>query len=75
VNTFRRGGIRNLNAAISRSFPVTKARLTFRAESINLLNTPQFAEPGSVLGTPEFGFITNTLNDGRTFRFGMSVGW
>jgi hypothetical protein len=75
VNTFRRGGIRNLNAAISRSFPVTKARLTLRAESINLLNTPQFAEPGSVLGTPEFGFITNTLNDGRTFRFGMSVGW
>jgi hypothetical protein len=75
VNTFRRGGIRNLNAALSRSFPITSARLTLRAESINLLNTPQFAEPGSVFGTPEFGFITNTLNDGRTFRFGITLAW
>jgi hypothetical protein len=75
VNTFRRGGIRNLNAALSRTFAFKTAALTLRAESINLLNTPQFAEPGSVLGTPEFGFITNTLNDGRTFRFGLTIGW
>ena len=52
-----------------------EVRLTLRAESINLLNAPQFAEPGSVLGTPEFGFITNTLNDGRTVRFEVSLGW
>ena len=50
-------------------------RFTLRAESINLFNTPQFAEPGSVLGTPEFGTITNTLNEGRTFRFGAGVHW
>jgi hypothetical protein len=50
-------------------------KLLLRAESINLLNTPQFAEPGSMLGTPEFGFITNTLNDGRTFRFNLGLQW
>jgi hypothetical protein len=76
VNTFRKGPIRNVNAAVSRSWKLAReARLNFRAESINLLNTPQFAEPGSVWGTPEFGFITNTLNEGRTFRFGLSLNW
>jgi hypothetical protein len=76
VNVFRKGGVHNVNAAVSRAFHLRgDARLTFRAESINLLNTPQFAEPGSMLGAPEFGYITNTLNDGRTFRFEVSVGW
>jgi hypothetical protein len=76
ANTFRKGPIRNVNAAVTRSWKLAReARLSFRAESINLLNTPQFAEPGSVWGTPEFGFITNTLNEGRTFRFGLSLNW
>jgi hypothetical protein len=75
VNTFRRGGIRNLNASVARSFAYASTRITLRAESINLMNTPQFAEPGAVFGTPEFGFITNTLNDGRTFRLGLTFGW
>jgi hypothetical protein len=43
--------------------------LQFRAESVNFLNSPQFAAPGGNLTNPEFGMITNTLNDGRTFRF------
>jgi hypothetical protein len=75
VNTFRRGGIRNLNASVARTFAYASTRITLRAESINLMNTPQFAEPGAVFGTPEFGFITNTLNDGRTFRLGLTFGW
>jgi hypothetical protein len=76
VNVFRRGAIRNVNAALARTWALrSETRLTLRAESINLFNTPQFAEPGSMLGTPEFGYITNTLNDGRTFRFSMSFAW
>ena len=43
--------------------------ITFRAESINAFNSPQFAEPGFNLTSPNFGQITNTLNDGRTFQF------
>ncbi|MCZ2078979.1 MAG: hypothetical protein HUU41_16265 [Bryobacteraceae bacterium] len=69
-NTFRKGGIRNVNAAVSKDWLVAgEKRLTFRAESINLLNTPQFAAPGNELALPNFGQITNTLNDGRTLRF------
>jgi hypothetical protein len=75
-NTFRKGGIGNLNAAVSRTWTLRgEKRLTFRAESINLSNTPQFAEPGHELASPEFAQITNTLNDGRTFRFLLRFGF
>jgi hypothetical protein len=69
-NTFRRGKIANLNAALERTWEFRAARrLVFRAESVNFLNTPQFAEPNNNLISPSFGAITNTMNDGRTFRF------
>jgi hypothetical protein len=69
-NVFRKGGIANVNAALGRSWKLGQERsLTARAESINFFNTPQFAQPGSELTSPNFGLITNTLNDGRTFRF------
>jgi hypothetical protein len=75
-NTFRKGGIYNVNASFGRTFAVAgDKRVTVRAESINFLNTPQFAEPGTDLTNPNFGVITNTLNDGRTFRFLLQVGW
>ncbi|HUG80448.1 MAG TPA: TonB-dependent receptor [Bryobacterales bacterium] len=69
-NTFRKDGISNINAALSRNWPLGSDRaITLRAETINLFNTPQFAEPGRALTSPDFGQITNTLNDGRAFRF------
>jgi len=69
-NTFRKDGVHNINAAISRSFAVGGERkLVLRAESVNLTNTPQFASPWPELASPAFGSITNTLNDGRAFRF------
>jgi hypothetical protein len=69
-NTFRKDGVANVNAALSRTLSFRgDTRLVVRAESINFLNTPQFAEPWRELTSPSFGFITNTLNDGRTFRF------
>ena len=69
-NTFRKDGVRNINFALSRNWKLAaKKTLSFRAESINLLNTPQFAEPSLQLTAPSFAQITNTLNDGRTFRF------
>ena len=68
-NTFRRGKIANVNGALERTFRLAQEwSLRFRAESINFFNTPQFAEPNFTLASPSFGAITNTLNDGRTFR-------
>ena len=73
-NVFRKGGIANVNAALARTWKLGPERsLTVRGESINFFNTPQFAQPGSELTSPNFGLITNTLNDGRTFRFLLRV--
>lgn len=75
-NTFRRGGIYNVNASLERAFRLkADSELRFRAESVNALNTPQFAEPGFNWVDPNFGAITNTLNEGRTFRFQLALRW
>ncbi len=75
-NVFRKGPIRNVNAQLSRVWALKHdLRLTFRAESVNVFNTPQFAEPGFELANPNFGAITNTLNEGRTFKFAIQLGW
>jgi hypothetical protein len=75
-NAFRKDGIFNINAALSRRWALGgDASLTFRAESLNLFNHAQFAEPGRQLTSPNFGQITNTLNDGRAFKFTIQVGF
>ena len=75
-NTFRKGKIANVNASLSRRFPIrSEWSMELRAETINLFNTPQFAEPGMALTSPNFGQINNTLNDGRTFRFQLKFLW
>ena len=66
----------NVNAALSRRWGMgNEANLMFRAEAINLFNTPQFAEPGFEVANQNFGQITNTLNDGRTFRMTLQLSW
>ena len=69
-NVLRKDAINNINLSLSRSWPVgTDKAVLLRAESINFFNSPQFAEPWGNLTSPNFGQITNTLNDGRTFKF------
>ena len=73
-NTFRKDSVWNINMALSRRVLLDKKRsLLFRAESLNALNHPQFAEPDINLASRTFGAITNTLNDGRTFRFTLRI--
>ena len=73
-NTFRKDSVWNVNMALSRRILLDKQRsLLFRAESLNALNHPQFAEPDINLASRTFGAITNTLNDGRAFRFTLRV--
>ena len=75
-NTFRKDGVANLNMALSKRWPLTAERaLLLRCESLNLLNHPQFAQPARRLSSPNFAVISNTLNDGRTFRFTFQFDW
>ena len=65
-----------MNAPLARtSTVVAEKNSTLRAESINFLNTPHFAEPGFELTNSNFGTITNTLYDGRTFRMALQFAW
>ena len=69
-NTFRRDGILNVNMALSKRWALSGDQsILFRVESLNVTNHPQFAEPGNGIAFANFGQITNTLNDGRTFKF------
>lgn len=73
-NTFRKDSVWNVNLALSRRILLAKkSSLLFRAESLNFLNHPQFSEPDINLASRTFGAITNTLNDGRAFRFTLRV--
>ena len=75
-NVFRRAPIRNWNAGLTGHWIVRREwTMALRLESINLTNTPQFAEPGFALTDPNFGVITNTLNDGRTFRLSLRLSY
>jgi hypothetical protein len=73
-NTFRKAGIANVNLSVARTYSIGGDRkLLFRAEALNLGNTPQFAEPFRELSSPNFGAITNTLNDGRAIRLHLRL--
>ena len=49
-NVFRKDGIFNVNAALSKRWPLGgDSSLTLRGESLNIFNHPQFAEPGKEL--------------------------
>jgi hypothetical protein len=76
-NGYRSGSSRPDIAFIadSQNDAITNLRLGLpysMAESINLFNTAQFAAPDNMLTDSSFGAITNTLNNGRSLRFGAS---
>jgi hypothetical protein len=74
-NTFRKGGIANVNASLAKLWRqgTNGTSVMLRAEAFNLMNHPQFDEPQRNLSSPAFGKITNTLNDGRVFQFALRV--
>ena len=46
-------------------------QLMFRGEFFNAFNKPQFAQPGSSLGTGTFGLITSTAIANRQIQFAL----
>jgi hypothetical protein len=50
-------------------------RLQFRAEFFNILNTPQFQIPSRTFNTPQFGTITETINDNRDVQLALRLIW
>ncbi len=76
-------GLRNLDFSMFKSFSIReKARIEYRAEFFNLLNTPNFSNPSAGLpslssgtytySTPgTFGNITSTSNNNRSIQMAL----
>ncbi len=73
-NPFRKCGIANFNAALTKQWRWAGRRewtAQLRAEAYNLTNEAQFDEAQRNFSSPSFGRITNTLNDGRVMQFSL----
>jgi hypothetical protein len=66
-------GVFNLDASLFRNFAVKeRLKLQFRAESLGLTNTPQFANPGATLGTATYDIISTSTGE-RQIRLALKV--
>ncbi|MEP7366463.1 MAG: TonB-dependent receptor, partial [Acidobacteriota bacterium] len=73
-NVLRGPGRVNLDFSLFKTFLLTEAfRLQFRAESFNIMNTPQFDIPNASIGSPSAGIITNTLGNPRQLQFALRL--
>ncbi len=66
----------NLDASLAKYFKIReKMSLQFRTEVFNILNHPNWGNPGTTLGTATFGRITSNSVSGtpRTFQFGLKL--
>ena len=52
-----------------------RRKLQFRAEFFNVMNTPQFQIPNRTFNTPQFGTITETINDNRDVQLALRFLW
>jgi hypothetical protein len=52
-------GLANVDLNLKKAFSISESiRLEYRAEFFNFFNRVNFGQPGSVLGTPQFGIIS-----------------
>ena len=66
---FRTYAVPQLNFGLTKGFAVTeRAKLEFKAEAFNALNTPPLGNPNGSFGAAAFGTITTAL-DPRVFEF------
>ena len=73
-NTVRGPGTQLVNLSLSKRFPISRARVEFRAEVFNLLNHDNFGTPDGNISNATAGVIT-TADDGRATQFGLRFAW
>jgi outer membrane receptor protein involved in Fe transport len=75
-NNLRGPGFFNVDLSLFRTIAITETvRLQLRAEALNALNHPNFANPGAdISNAAAFGYITSTVGTGeRNFRLGARL--
>ena len=64
----------NLDSSLTKYFSIREnTNLQFRGEFFNVLNHPNWGNPGTTLGTASFGRITSTTGDPRTLQFALKL--
>ncbi len=67
-------GFFNLDASLFKMITFRERyNLELRGEAFSITNTPQFANPGTTLGSPTFGYITGTIGGNNTSSNGNRV--
>jgi len=62
----------NFDASLFKTFKLYEStQLQFRAEVFNIFNHPQFAFPGTYTDSPNFGQITQIVNNPRLIQFAL----
>jgi hypothetical protein len=70
----RSQGARQVDFTLSKTIALKdRLRVQFRSEFFNLTNTPRFAPPNAVVGSPQFGTISSQLNQPRVVQFGLKL--
>jgi hypothetical protein len=70
----RAGGISNWDFTILKQTHLTeRIKLDFRTEFFNLFNRVQFADPGTTLGSPQFGIVSSAMNLPRLVQLGLRL--
>lgn len=71
-NTIIGPGTYDWDFALYKNFRLgERPQAQLRAEFYNLFNRPIFAQPGTTLGTPQFGTLTGTSVDSREIQFAL----
>jgi hypothetical protein len=66
----------DVDFSIVKNFRFSERRgLEFRSEFFNLLNHPIFGQPGTTVGTQNFGVITATRVDSREIQFAIKLNY
>lgn len=65
---------RNLDLSVFKTFTFReRLRAQFRAEALNATNTPVFGNPNTQFTNPQFGLITNQVNNPRLVQLALRV--
>jgi Carboxypeptidase regulatory-like domain/TonB dependent receptor len=77
ISSVRQPGARDVSMSLFKDFPLAiireGMRLQFRAESFNTFNHPHFAGPNTLVGDPNFGKITSTVNSPRELQLALKL--
>ena len=73
-NTFRAGGLLDLNLALVKRFRVREGQdILFRVDAFNFINRANYGIPVRFLEAPGFGQSTNTVAPGRRIQFALKL--